>query len=79
MKYITFYRESNVFDDIVKDINLKKSIYEKTQWDNYLTIGVKDDDKLFSYITLKYGDDIRNNFVKDYSPIPYTDYIPIKS
>jgi hypothetical protein len=74
MKYITFYREHNNFDDIKKDPNLIKKIHEKIQWENYLTIGISDDDKIFSYITLKFGDDIRTNLVKDYSPIPNIDY-----
>lgn len=78
MKYITFYRESSTFDDIIKDPNLKKVIYEKTKWFQYLTLGIEDDEKIFSYITLKYGDDIRTNIVKDYSPIPYIDYTPKK-
>ena len=78
MKYITFYRESSDFEDILKDPNLKKIIYEKTKWFQHLTLGIKDDEKIFSYITLKYGDDIRTNLVKDYSPIPTIDYIPKK-
>jgi len=78
MKYITFYRENNNFEDILKDTNIKKLIYEKTKWAEYLTIGIKDDEKIISYITLKYGDEIRTNIVKDYSPIPNIDYIPKK-
>ena len=79
MKYITFFRESDSFDDILKDPNLKKVLIEKTKWSQHLTICIKDDDKIFSYITLKYGDDIRTNLVKDYSPIPFKDYIPLRS
>jgi len=78
MKYITFFRESSNFEDILKDPNIKKLIYEKTKWFQHLTLGIKDDEKIFSYITLKYGDDIRTNLVKDYSPIPYIDYTPKK-
>lgn len=78
MKYITFFRESSNFEDILKDPNIKKLIYEKTRWFQHLTLGIKDDEKIFSYITLKYGDDIRTNLVKDYSPIPYIDYTPKK-
>lgn len=76
MKYITFYRESSDFEDILKDPNLKKIIYEKTRWFQHLTLGIKDDEKIFSYITLKYGDEIRTNLVKDFSPIPNIDYVP---
>lgn len=82
MKYYTFYRESNNFDDILKDISLKKFVTEKTRWTNYLQIGIstykKDAEKIFSYITLKYGDEIRTNITKDYSPKPYVDYVPIR-
>lgn len=78
MKYITFYRESSNFEDILKDTTLKKLIYEKTKWYQHLTVGIKDDEKIFSYITLKYGDDIRTNLVKDFSPIPNIDYTPKK-
>ena len=78
MKYITFFRESSNFEDILKDPNIKKLIYEKTKWFQHLTLGIKDDEKIFSYITLKYGDEIRTNLVKDFSPIPNIDYIPKK-
>lgn len=82
MKYYTFYRESNKFDDILNDINLKKIVKQKVYWENYLMIGIdnfqKDVDKIFSYITLKYGDEIRNSLTKNYSPKPNIDYIPIR-
>jgi hypothetical protein len=82
MKYYIFYRESDNFDDILKDINLKKFVSERITWTNYLQIGIsqykKDAEKIFSYITLKYGDDIRTNLTKDYSPKPHIDYIPIR-
>jgi hypothetical protein len=82
MKYYTFYRESNNFDDILNDVNLKKNVDETVRWDNHLLIGIneyiKDIDKIYSYVTLKYGDDMRNNLTKDYSPIPNVDYIPIR-
>jgi hypothetical protein len=78
MKYITFYRESDDFEDILKDTNIKKLIYEKTKWFQHLTLGIQDDEKIVSYITLKYGDSIQTNLVKDYSPIPNIDYLPKK-
>lgn len=78
MKNITFYRENNDFSDILNDPTVKKSIDEMTTWHNYLLLGVVDDDKLSSYITLKYGDSIATNLTKDYSPIPYVDYIPVR-
>jgi hypothetical protein len=76
MKYITFYRENNDFKEILLDPNLKKLIYEKISWANHLIIGIKEDEKILSYITLKYGDDIRNSLIPDYSPIPNIDYTP---
>jgi hypothetical protein len=82
MKYYTFYRESNKFDDILADANIKKFIREKIRWLNYLKIGIdeyeKGTDKVFFYITLKYGDEIRTQLTKDYRPIPNVDYIPIR-
>jgi hypothetical protein len=30
----------------------------------------------FSYITLKYGDEMKQELVKDFSPIPGIDYVP---
>jgi len=79
MKYITFYRENDNFDDILNDINLKKHVHEKIYWSNYLRIGLRDDKTtLFSYITLKYGDEMRTKLTEDYSPIPNVDYLPIR-
>lgn len=78
MKYYTFYREDNKFDDILNDINLKKVIDEKISWFQHLIIGMQDNDKIASYITLKYGDELKTEVVKDFSPIPGVDYIPKK-
>jgi hypothetical protein len=38
----------------------------------------KDAEKTFSYITLKYGDEMRTQLTKDYSPKPHADYIPVR-
>jgi len=78
MKYITFYRTSNDFTDILNDPTIKKCIDEKMSFRNYLRLGIVDDDKIFSYITLKYGESIRTNITKDYTPIPNVDYKPIR-
>lgn len=83
MKYYTFKRESNKFDDILTDPSLKKLIYTKITWSQHLLIGLdefstKEFDKLASYIVLKYGDDICTQITKDYAPIPNVDYIPIR-
>ena len=82
MKYYIFYRENNDFNDILSDTSLKKVVSERISWDGYLQIGIstwqKNVDQIFSYITLKYGDDIRTDLTKDYSPKPYIDYLPIR-
>ena len=78
MKHITFFRENNDFSDILTDTNLKKYIDEKVQWKNHLIIGIVADDKVFSYITLKYGESIRTSLVKSFNPIPNVDYIPVR-
>ena len=77
MKYYTFYRENNNFDDILNDQIIKKIIDEKMRWYQYLIIGMNDKhDQTFSYITLKYGDEMKQELVKDFSPIPGIDYVP---
>jgi len=81
MRYYTFYRESNNFDDILNDTILKKSIDEVIRWYQYLVIGIHETEKNnqnSSYITLKYGDEMQNDLIKDRSPIPGVDYIPKK-
>lgn len=80
MKYITFYRESNDFTDIVSDKSIKNTIDTKVYWLNHLQIGIEDRDKknekMFSYIELKFGDSIVTRLHPDYAPIPNVDYTP---
>lgn len=81
MKYYTFYRENNNFDDILNDLNLKKLIDNKIRWKCHLMIGIEDtdvNDQTFSYITLKYGDEMVQDLIHDFSPIPGVDYTPEK-
>lgn len=78
VKYFNFFREENNFNDILNDLSLKKHIVEKTSWYQWLRIAIPDDPKLASYITLKYGDEMRNNLTKDYSPVANVDYTPIR-
>lgn len=80
MKYFKFYRESNKFDDILKDKNIKKYVDDVKTWKNHCSIGIQQHlvDKVASYIILKYGDEMRDSFTEDYSPIPYKDYTPLK-
>ena len=81
MKYYTFYRETNNFKDILNDPNIKKSIDQVITWYQYLTIGMHDagkSDQNSSYIALKYGDEMKDGVIKDFSPLPGIDYIPKK-
>lgn len=79
-QYFNFYRESNNFDDILNDKNIKKLINSKTKWSNHLRISVSNSDSVYSYIILKYGDDlIYKNLTKDFTPIPNRDYVAKKS
>ena len=80
MKYYTFYRENNNFDDIEKDNIVKKFAETKIKWYQHFMIGMRKDgnDQNFSMLTLKYGEDMVNNLTKDFTPIPGVDYIPKK-
>lgn len=81
MKYYTFYREDNKFDDILTDPIVKNIVDEKIRWYQHLIIGMQEsekNDQSFSLITLKYGDDMKQEVVKDFTPIPGIDYIPKK-
>lgn len=83
MKYYIFYRENNNFDDILKDTNIKKFISERITWKKYLKIGIneyqKNVDGIFSYIMLKYSDDVRSSLTKDFSPVVNVDYAPTRN
>lgn len=79
MKYFIFYRESNDFKDILSDACLKKLFQHKLKWKNYLMVGSdKVNDETYSYILLKYGDDLKNknDVFKDRKPVPFIDYTP---
>lgn len=81
MKYFTFNRSSSDFTDITKDPTLKKVIDLKIAWSEHLIIGIQDsaaNQSIFSYITIKYGDDLAFDIVKDFSPVPGVDYTPKK-
>lgn len=80
MKYYTFYRESNNFTDILNDIVIKKYIEEVVTWKYYLNIGIenKNESKVNIHITLKYGDELKTDLIKDYAPKPNVDYIPVR-
>lgn len=78
MKYYTFKRESNKFDDILKDPVIAKLIKTKISWKYHLMIGLsqKTNDSDLGYIVLKYGEDMFNPVNKDFTPVPNVDYIP---
>lgn len=81
MKYFIFYRESNKFDDILKDKNIKKYVDEVILSSKHCIIGILEEyeHNVSTYIILKYGDELRNHLTKDYSPIPNVDYVPIRN
>ncbi len=78
MKYFTFKRESNDFADILDDTTIKKLFTMKVRWGNHLMVGISEEgnEGTFSYITLKYGDDMITDIVPDRAPVIYKDYIP---
>lgn len=77
MKYYTFNRESNNFDDILKDPVLKRKMPIKIKWDEHLMVGISEkEEQLLGYLILKYSDDMCNPIEKDYTPIPNVDYVP---
>jgi hypothetical protein len=80
MIHIFIHRESNNFDDILKDVNLKRKILAVIKFTNHLILDFKEDEGVISYLLLKYGDDIRSTsqIIPDRTPVMYRDYTPIK-
>lgn len=79
MKYFTFFRENNDFKDILTDPLIKRGVDTKIHWYQHLCVGFsKHNEQLQSLITLKYGDEMVQDLIKDFSPIPGVDYIPKK-
>ncbi len=83
MKFLMFTRESNNFDDILKDSSLIKKYKTKIQYAENLILGFpenKEFGKILSYIMLKYGDDMQDfhSIVPDRTPVPNVDYVPIR-
>lgn len=79
MKYFTFYRESNNFDDIIKNPEIKKRIKVSLEFSHHLMLGIDDSDKLgeaaVGYLILMFGENIVTP-TKDFSPVIGKDYIP---
>ena len=83
MKFLIFTRENSNFDDILKDLTLKKQYKTKIEYRENLILGFPENDdfgKTLSYIMLKYGDDMKDfhNIVPDRTPIPNIDYVPVR-
>lgn len=78
MNIYYFYRDSDNFDDIIKDVVIKNLIRTKIRVKNYLILELVDqsDSKIEGYITIKYGDSFTHLSDKDYTPIPNVDYVP---
>jgi hypothetical protein len=78
MKYYTFFRADNNFDDINDDEIIQKYADFKVTWLNHLMIGINVDEGYYeqyaSLLVLKYGEDMVNNLVKDFSPKAGVDY-----
>jgi uncharacterized membrane protein YbaN (DUF454 family) len=78
MKTFVFQRESNNFDDVLKDKNIKKYIVEKYKFAEHLIIRVKDTPEAMAYITLMFSEELvsMRNLIPDRTPKPYLDYTP---
>ena len=83
MKFLIFTRENSNFEDILKDLTLKKQYKTKIEYRENLILGFPENDdfgKTLSYIMLKYGDDMKDfhSIVPDRTPIPNVDYVPVR-
>ena len=81
MKYYVFKRDSDNFDDILEDVALKPIIRHKIKSKHQLILGFADEDeKIMSYMTIKYGDDMTSfdKIVPDRTPVMGKDYMPVR-
>lgn len=80
MKYYIFKREDDDFSEMLNDSTLKPLLEFKIKFEKHLILGsdYSIDDKLSSYITLKYGDMIisNTNIFIDLKPKMHIDYTP---
>ena len=78
MRTYVFKRESNNFDDILKDKNIKKYIVEQYQFVEHLILRVQDTPEVLAYLLLMFGEEIvrMKDVVPDRTPIMNVDYIP---
>jgi hypothetical protein len=78
MKLYIFKRENDSFADMQKDPVIKKKFKTVVTWRDHIMLGTETpDDEVESYLLLKYGDElVTQGLIRDFSPIPYVDYIP---
>lgn len=78
MKLYIFKREGGKFDDMKKDPVIKKKFKTVMTWADHFMLGAEyPDDEVESYLLLKYGDElITQGLIRDFSPVPYVDYMP---
>lgn len=80
MNYYIFKKEDDDFSEMLDDKTLKPLLGFKIKFSQHLILGSYDDinEKLSSYITLKYGDMMVNkcDMFIDYSPKMHIDYKP---
>ena len=81
MKHLVFKGTTDCLEGLLADPALKPYIHTKLSWNEHVLIAVDDDlsEETISYITLKYGDYRVHEPVKDFSPIPGKDYIPVRT
>ncbi len=79
MKVYIFKKEDNDFSHILTDPTMKGKFKTKITWKEHLLLGVEKElsSEIESYIILKFGDElITNGLIRDFSPVPYVDYMP---
>jgi hypothetical protein len=78
MSYMTFNGDEKILEEIASDATIKPLITTKISWSGFLQLGLSEelDDQVRSYIMLKYGDHIKTDYLRDFSPVPGVDYSP---
>ena len=78
MRTYVFKRESNNFDDILKDKNIKKYIVEQYQFIEHLILRVQDKPEVLAYLLLVFGEELTSmkDIVPDRTPVMDVDYVP---
>ncbi len=79
MKTFVFNRESNNFDDILKDKVIKPAIKEKYKFSKHLIIRVEDKPEVLAYLTLMFSEELltMKDLVPDRTPVMDVDYVPM--